>query len=43
MLKLTVANASRQAAWLHTFDPKALYNIAIKDQDVWSKNGGKLK
>ncbi|RDX41898.1 cytochrome P450 [Lentinus brumalis] len=24
--------------WLHVYDPKALYNIAIKNQDIWSKN-----
>ncbi|RPD55386.1 cytochrome P450 [Lentinus tigrinus ALCF2SS1-7] len=24
--------------WLHVYDPKALYSIVIKDQDVWAKN-----
>ncbi|PIL33317.1 cytochrome P450 [Ganoderma sinense ZZ0214-1] len=24
--------------WLNVYDPKALYSIAIKDQDIWLKN-----
>ena len=32
-----------QRTWLHTFDPKAMYHIAIKNADAWSKGGGKLK
>ncbi|TBU47494.1 cytochrome P450 [Dichomitus squalens] len=24
--------------WLHVYDPKALYSITIKDQDIWLKN-----
>ncbi|KAM5533683.1 hypothetical protein V8D89_012650 [Ganoderma adspersum] len=26
--------------WINVYDPKALYSIAIKDQDVWQKNAG---
>ncbi|KAI0697071.1 cytochrome P450 [Cerioporus squamosus] len=26
------------STWLHIYDPKALYHIAIKDQDIWTKN-----
>ncbi|KAM5535768.1 hypothetical protein V8D89_010582 [Ganoderma adspersum] len=26
--------------WLNVYDPKALYSIAIKDQDIWLKNSG---
>ncbi|KAH9923757.1 cytochrome P450 [Epithele typhae] len=30
------------AEWLYIYDPKALYSIAIKDQDVWGKHGALL-
>ncbi|KAI0737451.1 cytochrome P450 [Daedaleopsis nitida] len=28
--------------WLHVYDPKALYSIAIKDQDSWCKSAGRF-
>ncbi|KAH9923760.1 cytochrome P450 [Epithele typhae] len=30
------------AEWLYIYDPKALYSITIKDQDVWGKHGALL-
>ncbi|KAI1782173.1 cytochrome P450 [Ganoderma leucocontextum] len=29
--------------WINVYDPKALYSIAIKDQDVWLKNASAAK
>ena len=33
----------RKSTWLHVYDPKALHSIAIKDQDIWSKNSTSFK
>ncbi|KAI0761522.1 cytochrome P450 [Trametes elegans] len=35
---LTTIAAPFGRTWLHVYDPKALYAITIKDQDVWGKS-----